>query len=514
MNKKRSSGRQLAELFFTQTDDTNVWECRCGKQRRRTNSSWENLVSHIRTAHPGYEELQRSDPGNSQMQIDNFFNTRCSINYFGWFNYIINGLHPFAHVENIVTRDSVKFAPISLSTFMRYLPRLTELVEKKISNLLPQTFAIVFDGWTAGTTHYLGVFASFPQQDGTAYSTRLLGFSPIGDEISLSAEEHIEYLRYVLELFQFTFENVICIIGDNCNTNKSISNKLSIPMIGCASHRYNLAVQDILSEHEELLSKINTLMIKLKSLLLGAKLMKITGLKARTRNQTRWSSTFQMLVRYLDIKDHLHKLNSVEVDILSLSTAEDRRVTELFERLKNLECITKRLQKDDTTMETVRDLFDCVIDDYPETANRLTSTADIVHSPCFESAVVKLQRKLGHTLTHEELDAVRKLEISTSESSIDNQALSYDERALQKKKGTHNIERKYRDTSFLIPTSNICERLFSKAGHVLTDRRMAIQPCNLESQLFLHFNRDLWGVADFNVLTALSSKANDDATTS
>ena len=308
--KPQTTGRKVAELFFNKVnDDTDMWQCRCGKKRKRSNKSYENLLSHIRSAHKGYEKLMVGDLTQQQTQISSFFNSDVAQNYFGWFNYIINGLKPFSDVESAVVRESMHFKPMSLSTFMRYLPRLVALVEKKISNLLPNKFAIVFDGWTAGTTHYLGVFSSFTAHNENGYSTRLLGFSPMGDETTLDADEHVGYLSYVLELFGYSFENVVALIGDNCNTNKSIANKLSLPLIGCASHRFNLAVQDILSEHETLLFKVHALMKKLRTPLMAARLAKQTPLNAKTQNVTRWSSSFDMLRRYNELREFLHHLN-------------------------------------------------------------------------------------------------------------------------------------------------------------------------------------------------------------
>lgn len=48
----------------------------------------------------------------------------------------------------------------------------------------------------------------------------------------------------------------------------------------------------------------------------------------------------------------------------------------------------------------------------------------------------------------------------------------------------------------LLPTSNDCGRLLSKAGNVLNIRRKHITPTNLESQLFLNLNKDLWPAKD------------------
>lgn len=44
-------------------------------------------------------------------------------------------------------------------------------------------------------------------------------------------------------------KNVIALIADNCSVNKSISNIREVPLLGCASHRFQLAVNEILEEY-------------------------------------------------------------------------------------------------------------------------------------------------------------------------------------------------------------------------------------------------------------------------
>lgn len=53
---------------------------------------------------------------------------------------------------------------------------------------------------------------------------------------------------------------------------------------------------------------------------------------------------------------------------------------------------------------------------------------------------------------------------------------------------------KYLDIRLLLPTSNLCERLFSIAGYALTNRQKDILPINLGSQLFSFMNRETYGV--------------------
>lgn len=47
-----------------------------------------------------------------------------------------------------------------------------------------------------------------------------------------------------------------------------------------------------------------------------------------------------------------------------------------------------------------------------------------------------------------------------------------------------SIEVVYVDLSLLLPTTNICERLFSKVGYALADRRKGLLSSNFESHMF------------------------------
>ena len=297
-------------------------------------------------------------------------------------------------------------------------------------------------------------------------------------------------------------ENVCALIGDNCNTNRAMSSSAGVPLIGCANHRFNLAAKEIVSEDEDLLVRINSVMLKLKNLVFAAKLRKLTPLAAKTRNATRWSSTFQMMLRYQRIREFVPTLDSEELDDLMLLSSESRRLDAMVDQLKNVESVTKTLQDTATTMSDVRDMFDSIMEDYPETEIRLSATAPIVHKPTFESAVVKVQRGEGQTMTHEEITAVRRFEIPHAGGpSCATLNLSYAQRALRRRlNGPQSVARKYINLDFLQPTSNACERFFSKAGYVFNERRRALTPANLEYQMFLHCNKDLWGPSDFTNL--------------
>ena len=66
-------------------------------------------------------------------------------------------------------------------------------------------------------------------------------------------------------------------------------------MIGCASHRFNLACALFLAEYEDQPNAINDLMVELRKLKKAGKLRKVTTLEPIKRNVTRWNSTYSML---------------------------------------------------------------------------------------------------------------------------------------------------------------------------------------------------------------------------
>ena len=430
----------------------------------------------------------------------NYFSISKSEHIHGWIDFVVNGLMPFSYIEKDVIRNHIKNEPFSRNTVMKYLSLLTQCGERKICNMLPNRFAIVFGGWSSGITHYLCVFAKFPSRKNRGYESRLLALSPLEDETSLSADEHIEFLSYVLGLYTKSWENIVCLIADNVNTNKSISTKTKKPMIGFASYRFNFAVRNILHQEDELITKINTIMLELKNLVLSAEPMKCTPLRAKTRNITRWNSTHEMLGRYVELRNYFSLLHSDELATINLKPSDDERVDDLLHYIEPLESVTKVLLSDDTKVSDARILFDAVIDNFPCTINRLSPYATIVHDPTFESAVLKIQRGNIGGLSVDEKLAVSSLSIQRNvRSERSDDRLSFVHRALkmQELEDESNLSG-YMDTRFLVPTSNLCERLFSRVGYALSDRRRRITPANLEVQLFLHLNSDFWGRTDIN----------------
>ena len=79
------------------------------------------------------------------------------------------------------------------------------------------------------------------------------------------------------------------IIGENCSLMKAVANKIGVPLFGCASHRFNLAVQSYLDlNYELIILKVKDLMKKLNTLKEKGKLRK----KPLFPNFIQWNQMF------------------------------------------------------------------------------------------------------------------------------------------------------------------------------------------------------------------------------
>eukprot|EP00644_Phytophthora_capsici_P017641 jgi/Phyca11/120718/e_gw1.42.264.1 len=79
-----------------------------------------------------------------------------------------------------------------------------------------------------------------------------------------SADAHIEMIDNVLGVYETNREMLRFVVGDNCPTNKAIATRIKVPLIGCASHRFNLAVCEYLTEYEDLVAEVQALCIQLR----------------------------------------------------------------------------------------------------------------------------------------------------------------------------------------------------------------------------------------------------------
>ena len=96
-------------------------------------------------------------------------------------------------------------------------------------------------------------------------------------------------------------------------------------------------------------------MSKLGTLKQRAKLRQKTQLSPVTRNTTRWPSTMNMVRRYLRLKIHIDA-DDAAIAVLLPTAAENNQLNALMSHLSRFQSCTLKLQEEDITLKTSRDL--------------------------------------------------------------------------------------------------------------------------------------------------------------
>lgn len=524
-------------------DPSRPFECRLCPFRPSVNGSGgkTNLASHVRNKHrASYVEAYHDLAQKPTTVLDNFVQVTVNekaLNLYRWMDWIIHERRELTFCEKPRTRRYTTLSPISAKTLKATLHSVEKQVRSAIAVLLrDRPFGLIFDAWTEAGTHYVGVIAVTPSTNDPTKATKyLLSLAPLRDETKLDAEAFVEHFDFVLDRFSLEAKRLCFVVCDHASVNGKLSRDAEVPMIGCASHRLQLAVGRILEPHADLLAKLNELMRRLGTLKNRAKLYDEGAVMPVQRNATRWSSTFAMVKCYYALKDSLD-LQDKEIAQVYPSASEELRLDKLFEDLKDLESISKRLQCDTDENEEsnvftaeskkparralslaeVRTLFDGVVKAFPASkehlAQRVDSTASrgrtgVVKSPDFENGIVKVLFGEEAKLTAKEEAALARLRVTESDREEPEERLSFAERLL--KGGVRTKKSKYIDLAWIPATSNEVERLFSRAGLVLSERRRSMHPMTLEILMFLEYNDRLWNantVAEAMETSAASKK--------
>ena len=206
-----------------------------------------------------------------------------------------------------------------------------------------------------------------------------------------------------------------------------------------------------------------------------------------------------MLLRYTQLKGFIDS-QDLELAELLPTAAENLRIETLVSCIKKVESVTKKLQDDDLNLHEVRVLFDALIKEFPEMKPRLAYNAAIVHSNVFETAIVKTIDSQSLT-TAEEISLAcftpnEQSEVTTVEP--DQRPESCVEKALNAKQP--RLDQLTPGLCWVKPTSNIVERLFSKAKLVVNSQRNSMIPSTLEENLFRFVNKCFWDAVLVNEL--------------
>ncbi|ETN23682.1 hypothetical protein PPTG_00225 [Phytophthora nicotianae INRA-310] len=398
--------------------------------------------------------------------------TQPASNMYQWIEWIASRNMPLSEVDDPLTRSMSKLKAVCSKTLKRYMSLLMTAVEAQISAEMPGLYGYKSTLYLENCVALYGVYWQKGQ-----LKLVLLAIAPMEEEPSLSF-----------------------LIGDNCATNQAIAILLNVPLIGCASHRFNLAVNSYLSYYKTEVEAVSALMAALRTINYRAALLKYTSLSPRRPNATRWSSTVEMVARNVRCRDEIKRVDIV-FDLAPKATTH-RRIEALQEDLRDFQSVTLKLQLEALTLADVRVLFDSVAEHFPSTKAKLSATAPIVHSPAFEVATVKVINGEVGRLTSSECKAIKHFEVAAAPASSGSKRKQRDDEEAEGDFATSGLHARnasgspltaalYTELLKKLPTtSNRCERLFSQTKLVLTPQRALLLPVNFEILMFLRANRN------------------------
>ena len=339
-------------------------------------------------------------------------------------------------------------------------------------------------------------------------------------DFGFAAEDVGDVLFDVLAVFDKSFAALLFLSGDNASVNVRLSDLITrnlresgvekiVPLIGCASHRLNLAVKAyIKANYKELMEEVHALMADLRTMKNRYKLRVHTKVRPEIENDTRWMSSLPMLTSFDKLYPILQKcgLKPKTLELIP-SAAKKYQLDELRNLLLQINEVNLELQKSDSikiNLAYIRDLFDGLIELCPSLASHLAKDAAVVANPSFESGIVKIQNQKENRLTESEKRACERFlrpvqtgdDLNDDSEDAPRAEVSFVERIRSAREEQENkrirTSSKYVDTRFASGTSNICEQLFSKAKHIMTPTRRRMDPSTLEGILLLKINSDLW----------------------
>lgn len=106
-----------------------------------------------------------------------------------------------------------------------------------------------------------------------------------------------------------------------------------------------------------------------------------------------------MFLCYVQLQEHVINLDEEELDAIWLSPAVERKVDVLIKKSKELDEVTKKLQRPEASIRSARAYFDTLLEDYPRFSGRLDRDIQFIQNPHFQSELLKIQEYHEESLT-------------------------------------------------------------------------------------------------------------------
>ncbi|KAK1946239.1 hypothetical protein P3T76_001792 [Phytophthora citrophthora] len=389
----------------------------------------------------GYEDIVRTCIREKKKLSMEMFVDRHVLSTYQWMNLVVHKNFTFSDVDDPTIRSAVWFDSICSNTLKARMNACVELIEPHVTEELKRESGLFWSlmilqeslstliplqscSWYGLAVCFGCATAVFVI---TCKGWRFLALSSFLDEHTMTADEHIRFLGLILDQYQLDITNIVAIVCDIIETNKAISRRITDPMIGCAAHRFNLAVKDHPRCYRDTIKKgfcpdAQVGVCEANRFAEKERVQLEASPYARTTIE-RYSPNVQ---RYVQLQPFLHLFErDCEVDrcIPENASKDDPRrfpimqylpnplehysILELLDDMEIPEVATKRLQERNLTLLSARDILDETIVAFPDLEDLLRGDANIVESPAFETGMVKIMQGI----------AVARLERTLAEDS-------------------------------------------------------------------------------------------------
>ena len=468
-----------------------------------------------------------------------------------WIDIVVKCNMPLSVCENPVMRQHVAVEGMSRKTLRKYIIKLADIVGLVIQEQIGPGCCIA-DAWSCAGVHYLAIYHQWPYLEANgeiSVKRALLYCAPYVNESSFDANSQARTIKAAYDMYGASAEDlIICLTLDNTNTNPATCRLLRKPMVGAHCHRLNLASRCFLNEafDGELMDTLNVIhavMLRASTLKGRGRLKEFTPLVPQLANKTRWTGLHDMALKYHRMHDYLEKtgdydgigqdeMEEIEVEDVAADgdpktkkispnllsgTALQRFKTDMLPVLKELRKWFTTIQHSKLTLHKAKEAFDYIGQSQrlgchsEEFENRLKRDHRLVVFPHFENGVEKIALGKSEELTQEEKDACECLLKSNWPNLYKEASVEDDDKTdgspssptkflkslnSERTPANKGMESRYiSNLDWVVPTTVIVERLFSKNRHVLSFERRRMLPRVFEGIVFLKENIAYWGAA-------------------
>ena len=204
-----------------------TWQCKKCDNLKQKNGGWTNLTNHLKSCigenyEAQFDHVKKTTADGGKLLAFFVGIGDKEREMFEWIEVLVEKNFPFTFVDCPFVRKLSKNKAVSSKTLRKYVFAVMSIVQEKIKQMLPSKFVIMFDGWTEGSEHYIGLTASYvsePLRDNNAgaettagqVTQSLLSMRPLlaGEVEGMTANDHVIHLSKVLATYGKVIEDVL-----------------------------------------------------------------------------------------------------------------------------------------------------------------------------------------------------------------------------------------------------------------------------------------------------------------